>query len=349
MVKVGIVGASGFTGAELVRLLANHPQVEITVATSEIFAGKKLSGVYPGLGRAGNITLTPLAQAALSPNAVDVVLLALPHGESQSVAPSLLRAGMKVIDLSGDFRFHDPAVYAKWYGREHTAKDYADQAVYGMPELFREKIKPARFVANPGCFVTSAVLGAYPLLQAKLVEPQALIVDAKSGLSGAGRKAKLETMFTSVSENVVPYKLAGTHQHTPEMEMALAQATGQNVVITFTPQLVPARRGILSMIYGRLTKKISAAEVTALYQTTYAQEPFVRVQGTGAAWPDLAGAVGSNDCVLAATVDERTNTVLVVSVLDNLIKGAAGQAIQNLNLISGLDETMGLPQSGFAI
>jgi N-acetyl-gamma-glutamyl-phosphate reductase len=218
-----------------------------------------------------------------------------------------------------------------------------------MPELFRKEIVNAAFVANPGCFVTTAVLGAYPLLKSKWVDAKALIVDSKTSPSGAGRKPKLETMFTHVSENVVPYKLAGTHQHTPEMEMALGKATGQDVVITFTPQLVPARRGILSVIYGRLNQKLDTATVVAKYQELYKHEPFVRVQGLGAAWPDMSSAVGSNDCVLAAAVDERTQTVLVVSVIDNLIKGASGQAIQNLNLMSGLDETMGLPKAGFTL
>jgi N-acetyl-gamma-glutamyl-phosphate reductase len=349
MVKIGIVGASGYTGAELVRLLSNHPQVKIAAATSETFSGQTLGQIYPGLGRAGQLPLVSLAQAKLAPETVDVVFLALPHGESHAQAPGFLASGIKVIDLSGDFRFHDPAVYETWYKHPHAAKAFADKAVYGLPELFREKIKGAQFVSNPGCFVTSVALGAYPLLRAKLVAPGDLIVDSKTGLTGSGRKPKPDNMFTTVSENVVPYKLAGVHQHTPEMEMALSQATGQEVVLTFTPQLVSARRGILSMIYGKLTKKTSSAELTALFAETYKSEPFVRVNPAGAPWPDLASAVGSNDCVLAAAVDERTGTAVVVSVLDNLVKGASGQAVQNMNLICGLEETLGLPKAGFVL
>jgi N-acetyl-gamma-glutamyl-phosphate reductase len=280
---------------------------------------------------------------------VDAVFLALPHGESHAQAPGFLAAGVKVIDLSGDFRFHDPKVYEAWYKAPHAAREHAAKAVYGLPELFRAKIKGANFVSNPGCFVTSAVLGAYPLLAAKLVGPKDLIVDAKTGLTGSGRRPKPDNMFTAVSENVVPYKLAGVHQHTPEMEMALSLATGQEVVLTFSPQLVSARRGILSMIYGKLAKKISTAELAAHFADTYKNEPFVRVLPAGAPWPDMASAVGSNDCVLAAGVDERTGTAVVVSVVDNLVKGASGQAIQNLNLITGLDETLGLPKAGFAL
>lgn len=349
MVKVGIVGASGYTGAELVRLLSQHPQVQLVSATSETFAGKKLGDIYPGLGRAGDVTLAALAQTPLTSETVDVIFLALPHGESHAQAPGFLASGVKVIDLSGDFRFHDPKVYEQWYKQTHAAPMYADKAVYGLPELFREKIKGAKFVSNPGCFVTSAALGAYPLLAAKLVDSKGLIVDAKTGLTGSGRKPKPDNMFTAVSENVVPYKLAGVHQHTPEMEMALSRATGQDVVLTFSPQLVSARRGILSLIYGKLQRKISTAELTAHFAKTYQNEPFVRVNPVGAPWPDLASAVGSNDCVLAAAVDERTGTAVVVSVVDNLVKGASGQAIQNLNLISGLDETLGLPKAGFVL
>jgi N-acetyl-gamma-glutamyl-phosphate reductase len=318
-------------------------------ATSETFAGKTLGEIYPGLGSAGNLPLTALAQVKISPETVDVVFLALPHGESHAQAPGLLAAGVKVIDLSGDFRFHDPKIYEQWYKAPHAAKDFADKAVYGLPELFREKIKGAKFVSNPGCFVTGVALGAYPLLANKLVGSKDLIVDAKTGLTGSGRRPKADNMFTAVSENVVPYKLAGVHQHTPEMEMALSAATGQEVVLTFSPQLVSARRGILSVIYGKLAKKITTAELAAQFAKTYSAEPFVKVCPAGAPWPDLASAVGSNLCVLAAGVDERTGTAVVVSVLDNLIKGAAGQALQNLNLISGLDETLGLPQAGFAL
>jgi len=219
--------------------------------------------------------------------------------------------------------------------------------VYGLPELFRQDIRGANFVSNPGCFVTGAVLALYPLVRSGRVEATQLIVDAKTGISGAGRKAKTETMFTHISENVVPYKLAGAHQHTPEMELALSRATGRNTVISFTPQMVPARRGILSVAYARLLKSATSEEVLELYREAYEQEPFVEVRNTG--WPDLAFAVGSNRCVIRPTVDERTGMAVVVSAIDNLIKGASGQAVQNFNLMFNLEETAGLPVAGFTL
>jgi N-acetyl-gamma-glutamyl-phosphate reductase len=349
MIKVGILGASGYTGAELVRLLTGHPAARITAVTSETYAGKRLREVYPGLGLAGDLTLTPLAATDLSPAAVDAVFLALPHGESQRLAPKLVEAGLKVIDLSGDFRFPDTAVYEKWYQQEHVAKGWAEQVVYGFPELFRKRILGAQFVANPGCFVTAAVLALYPLVREGLVDARTLVVDAKTGLTGSGRKTKFESMYMQVAENVVPYKVAGVHQHTPEMELALSQATGQEVVITFTPQLVPVRRGILAMTYGRLLKPATTAQLVELYRGLYQDEPFVTVWGAENGWPDLTAAAGSNQCLVRPAVDERTGLAVVAGVIDNLVKGASGQAIQNFNLMFGLDETAGLPRMGFTL
>lgn len=349
MVRIGIVGASGYTGAELVRLLAGHPSARVTVATSETYVGQTLRQVYPGLGAAGDLKLASLAATELTPRAVDAVFLALPHGEAHALAPGLVSQGLKVVDLSGDFRFPDPAVYEKWYLRPHGAPDWAGRAVYGLPELFRDKIAGAAFVSNPGCYVTAAVLALYPLLQAGWVDERTLVVDAKSGLTGSGRKARTETMYTQAAENVVPYKLAGTHQHTPEMEMALSRAVGRDVVLTFTPQTIAARRGILATAYGRLTGAHTSAEAAARFAEAYRGEPFVTVVPEDGPWPDLAAAVGSNQCVLKATVDTRTGWAVVVSAIDNLIKGAAGQAIQNLNLMFGWPEDAGLPVGGFAL
>jgi len=349
MVRIGIVGASGYTGAELVRLLALHPNARVAAATSETYAGQPLRRVYPGLGAAGDIVLSALERTDLTPRTVDAVFLALPHGSAHALAPGLVSQGLRVVDLSGDFRFPDPAVYAKWYQRPHGAPDWAGRAVYGLPELFRNKIAGAGFVSNPGCYVTAAVLALFPLLQAGWVDERTLVVDAKSGLTGSGRKPRTETLFTSASENVVPYKLAGTHQHTPEMELALSRAVGRDVVLTFTPQTVPARRGILATAYGRLTGARTSAEVAARFAEAYRGEPFVTVVPEDGPWPDLASAVGSNQCVLKAAVDPRTGWVVVVSALDNLIKGAAGQAVQNLNLMFGWPEDAGLPMGGFAL
>ncbi len=346
MIKAAVVGASGYTGAELVRLLTFHPQVELKAITSESYAGQSLSDLYPGLHHAGDQRLTKLADTPLDPEQVDVVFLGLPHGESMILTPKIAATGVKVIDLSGDFRFHDTKVYEQWYQREHTAAAAAAEAVYGLPELFRQTIKPARFVANPGCYVTATVLALYPLLRHGLVEAQTLIADAKSGISGAGRKAKPETMFNRISENVIPYKVGGQHQHTPEMEQALSLATAQEVKLSFTPQMVPAKRGILTTVYARLRQPRSVKDIEQIYQESYAQEPFIRLRLAQASWPDLTMAVGSNLCVIKTTVDERTGMVITVAAMDNLIKGASGQAIQNMNLMFGLEETMGLPQEG---
>jgi N-acetyl-gamma-glutamyl-phosphate reductase len=346
MIKIGIVGASGYTGAELVRLLDKHPEVQVNVATSETYANQKLSELYPALGESGDITLSPLAKADLSTSNVDLVFLGLPHGEAMKAAPALVDSGVKVIDLSGDFRLQDTDQYETWYQHKHTAKEWVTKAVYGLPELFRDKIKSAVFVSNPGCYVTAAVLALYPMVKSNAIETKSLIVDAKSGISGAGRKAKPETHFNRISENIIPYKMAGTHQHTPEMEMALSQATGQEVVITFSPQVIPARRGILVTAYGKLNKPMSTEEIASLYQKTYEKEAFVRVLTKSGAWPDLSSSVGSNMCVVKADMDSRTNTVIMTSSMDNLIKGASGQAIQNMNLMLGLDEGLGLPRNG---
>ncbi len=344
MIRVAIVGASGYTGAELVRLLSLHPQAKVVAATSDSFAGQKLSDLYPAMGAAGDIVLRKLAEADLSPKAADVVFLAVPHGESLKLTPGLVASGVKVIDLSGDFRFPDTAVYETWYKQPHTAKDLAGQAVYGLPELFREKIKTAKLIANPGCYVTSVVLSLYPLVKNGLVDCQHILVDAKSGTSGAGRKVQYETQFARVSENVIPYKVGGVHQHTPEMEHSLRQATGKEVIISFSPQLVPARRGILSLAYARLLNRTTTAELTKLYQDFYRQESFVEVRTTGL--PELASAVGTNRCLISVVADDRTQTAIAVASLDNLIKGASGQAIQNLNLLFGLPETLGLTGPG---
>jgi len=346
MIKVGVVGASGYTGAELIRLLACHSESQVVAATAETFAGQKLSDIYPALGTYGAITLTRLIETDLSPQAVDVIFLGLPHGESMNLAPQLVKSGVKVIDLSGDFRFSDTLVYETWYKRKHNAKEMTTKAVYGLPELFRDEIKAASLVANPGCYATAAILALYPLLKIGAVEPNTLIVDAKSGISGAGRKAKLETQFNRVSENVIPYKMVGTHQHTPEMEQVLNRSTGQEVVITFSPQMVPARRGIVTLIYGRLLGKYTLADLEVMFTEVYQKEPFIRLQPAEAAWPDLSSAVGTNCCVLKVALDERTGLVVAASAIDNLIKGASGQAIQNMNLMFGLDETLGLPSAG---
>ncbi|MBN1596185.1 N-acetyl-gamma-glutamyl-phosphate reductase, partial [candidate division FCPU426 bacterium] len=321
-------------------------QVRVVAATSEASAGRKLSDLYPGLGPAGDIPLSALAKTELTSKTADVVFLGLPHGESMHVVPDLLKAGIKVIDLSGDYRFNDTSIYETWYKRKHTAKEMAAKAVYGLPELFREEIKGASLVANPGCYVTAAVLALYPLVKADMVELRTIIVDAKSGISGAGHHPKAETHFNRIAENVVPYKMAGTHQHTPEIEETLSLATGQEVSVAFTPQLVAARRGILAVAYSRLKKEYSEEQVQEVFRAAYQKEPFVRFLAGGDEWPNLSSAVGSNFCVIKVDIDSRTGWAISVASLDNLIKGASGQAIQNMNLMLGLEETAGLSQIG---
>ncbi|MEW6516785.1 MAG: N-acetyl-gamma-glutamyl-phosphate reductase [candidate division FCPU426 bacterium] len=345
MIRIAIVGASGYTGAELVRLLSLHPEAKVVAATSDSFAGQKLGDLYPALGAAGDMVLRKLSDADLSPKSADVVFLAVPHGESLKLTPGLVASGAKVIDLSGDFRFHDTSVYEAWYKHPHTAKELAGQAVYGLPELFRDKIRGAKLIANPGCYVTSVVLSLFPLVKTGLVDCQHILVDAKSGVSGAGRKVQYETQFARVSENIIPYKV-GVHQHTPEMEQSLKMAGGREVVITFSPHLVPARRGILSVAYARLLNHSTTAELTRLYQDFYRNEPFVEVRTAPSGLPELASAVGTNRCLVSVLADERTQTAIAVASLDNLIKGASGQAIQNLNLLAGLPESLGLTGPG---
>lgn len=338
MLKVGIYGASGYTGQELLRLLLRHPQTEIVALTSRRYAGVSVSDIYPVF-----IGLTDLAFIDASPDDVaglaDIVFLALPHGVSMKVAPVFLKAGKKVIDLSADFRLRDVAAYEQWYGR-HTAPDVIKESVYGIPELYRDDIVTARLVANPGCYPTSVILGLAPLLRADWIENTSIIVDAKSGVSGAGREPQVGTLFCEVDEGFKAYKV-GQHRHTPEMEQEISLLAGHDVRISFTPHLLPLSRGILSTIYATLQKDVTTAELIDLYRTFYEGKNFVRVYKAGNL-PNISSVRGSNYCDIGLTVDKRTKRVIIISTIDNLIKGASGQAIQNMNLMCGLNEDTGL-------
>jgi N-acetyl-gamma-glutamyl-phosphate reductase len=338
MIRVGIVGASGYTGAELVRLLVNHPAVEITLATSRQYADKPLSQVFPHLaGRCGVVCQNlPVEEYAAM---ADLFFTAVPHQTAMALVPKLLAAGRKVVDLSADFRIHDAAVYEAWY-QPHTAAELLATAVYGLPELHRAAIKAAKLVANPGCYPTSVILGLAPLLTAGLIDSETLVVDSKSGTSGAGRGAAVGTLYCEVTDGFRAYKVA-EHRHTPEIEQELSKLAGKPVVISFTPHLVPMSRGILSTVYAKATKAVSQPELDTLYQEFYRNEPFVRVLPPGAL-PATQYVRGSNYCDLAARFDQRTGRVIVLSAIDNLVKGAAGQAVQNMNLICGLPEGQGL-------
>ena len=338
MLKVGIYGASGYTGQELLRLLLRHPQAEVVALTSRRYAGVSVADIYPVF-----VGLTDLAFVDASPEdmagAADIVFLALPHGVSMAVAPIFLKAGKKVIDLSADFRLRDVATYERWYSR-HSARDIMKESVYGIPELYGDEIAKAKLVANPGCYPTSVILGLAPLLKANWIDDSSIIADSKSGVSGAGREPQVGTLFCEVDEGFKAYKV-GEHRHTPEMEQEISILAGCDVIISFTPHLLPITRGILSTIYAKLQKEVATEELIDLYRAFYKGKKFVRVYKAGT-FPNISSVRGSNYCDIGLTVDARTKRVIIICAIDNLVKGAAGQAIQNMNLMCGLSEDTGL-------
>lgn len=338
MIKVGIVGASGYTGVELARLLANHPEVELVVATSRQYAGQKLSAVYPNLRGITDLVCEDVILDELVGQA-DLFFTAVPHQTAMNIVPAFIEAGTKVVDLSADFRIDDATVYEEWY-QTHIAQEYLAEAVYGLPELNRAEIAQARLVANPGCYPTSIILGLAPLLKNKIIDHQTIIADSKSGTSGAGRGAKQATLYCEVTDGFKAYGV-GNHRHTPEIEQEIAKLCGSEVKMSFTPHLVPMVRGILSTVYGSLMKEVSQQDMDSLYHEFYKDEPFVRPCVPGS-FPATQYVRGSNYCDIATKVDPRTNRIVVVSAIDNLVKGAAGQAVQNMNLVLGLPENMGL-------
>jgi len=339
-IQVGIAGATGYSGVELLRLLGGHPEVALVLAGTESYVGQELGAVYPHLG--GRVSLlgreaTPEALAS----ECDVVFTALPHGVPMKLAPAVLAAGKRLIDLGADFRLKDAAAFEAWYKHKHEATDLLAEAAYGLPELYRNQIREARLVGNPGCYPTSCALAAAPLLKAGLVETRGIIFDSKSGVSGAGRGVNLGVHYCEVNENSKAYNIAGGHRHTPEIEQTLTELAGRPVVVSFTPHLVPMTRGILTTAYFNLKDDRSTEELLALYREFYMDEPFVRVRPAGDL-PTTKQVWGSNYCDIGLQVDRRTGRVLVIAVIDNLVKGAAGQAVQNMNLLFGLPETTGL-------
>ena len=342
MHKVAVIGASGYTGVELLRLLAGHPLVTVTCVTSRQQAGQSLGEVFPSLAGVYDLNFEAVEPAALAGRA-ELVFTAVPHQAAMGMVPALLAAGCKVVDLSADYRLHDAAVYAEWY-ELHQTPELLAEAVYGLPELYREQVRSARLVANPGCYPTSAALALAPLLRAKLIDAATIIIDSKSGTSGAGRAAKVDTLYCEVNEGFKAYGLP-RHRHTPEIEQTLSEVGGAPVTISFTPHLVPANRGILSTCYASLGADVSLAAVLALYRQTYAGERFVRVLPEGCL-PNINQVRGSNFCDIGVAVDPRTKRVIAVAAIDNLVKGAAGQALQNMNLMLGLQESLGLCGAG---
>lgn len=344
MLRVGIIGASGYTGVELARILSTHPDCELTVVTSRQYAGQPLSSVFPSLRKridliCENPTLDTIAEKA------DFFFTAVPHKTAMDIVPTLLSHKKKIVDLSADFRLRNAQVYEQWY-QEHSCPDILNNAVYGLPELYRDKIKETALAANPGCYPTSVILGLAPLLREKLIDPKGLIIDSKSGTSGAGRTASTSTLFCEVHDGFRAYKVGGTHRHIPEMEQELSTLAEQEITITFTPHLLPISRGILSTMYVDLNEKADIAMVQSLYEKTYRDEPFVRIcpQGT---LPATQHVRGSNCCDIGLQYDPRTERCIVLSAIDNIAKGAAGQAIQNMNLMNGFDETQGLMGAPF--
>lgn len=338
MLKVAIVGASGYTGIELLRILHGHSEVAVTCVTSERSAGKPIAGIFPTVRGRCNYILENLEPVRVADKA-DIIFTALPHKAAMEVAPTFLQLGKRVIDLSADYRLKNPSEYAAWY-EPHMNPELLQKAVYGLPEIRRNKIRKAELIANPGCYPTSIILGLAPLLKKKAVELQSIIADSKSGVSGAGRGAKVDTLFCEVNNGFKAYGVA-THRHTPEIEQELSLLAGEQFKISFTPHLVPMNRGILSTIYGKLKENYTTAQLIEMYNEFYQGEAFVRVLPEGD-FPSTLHVQGSNLCDIGLTVDQRTGRVIVVSAIDNLIKGASGQAVQNMNIMNGFPESLGL-------
>lgn len=340
MINVTVVGATGYAGAELMRILSGHSKVDIKHAVSKSYCGQYMSDIYPSFS-AGDYMLEEMNIHEICRDS-DIVFTSLPHGTSGEVVPKLLEGGARVIDLSGDFRYKDASVYEKWYGIPHTAEELLEKSVYGLSEVYKDHIKSASLVGNPGCYTTCSILPLYPLLKHGVIETGGIIIDAKSGVSGAGRSEKLSYGFCEVDESVKAYSI-GTHRHTSEIEQELSFAAGEDVVLTFSPHLLPIKRGIISTIYTVPKNGIDEASIKAAYEM-YKYEPFIKITDT---LPEIKHVTGSNSCAIGFVIDERTNRLVVVSCLDNLIKGAAGQAVQNMNIMCGLDEREGLSNIGW--
>lgn len=336
--NISIIGATGYSGVELIRLLGQHPEAVITSVYSNSQAGTALHDIYPHLNHIFTESLLEIDCEQIKTNS-DVVFIAAPSGVSGQLVPQLLDDSLKVIDLSGDFRLATPELYNEWYGKQTAAQEYLNRAVYGLSEWMAEEVKGASLIANPGCYPTATLLALLPLLQNNLIDENSIIVDAKSGVTGAGRSASLGTHFCEVNESISAYKVA-KHQHTPEIEQTLARLTGKNAIISFTPHLVPMNRGILVTAYAALAEGAGAVQVAEAFSAAYEGKPFVRLRP--GAHPKTKEVYGSNYCDIAWHIDERTGRVVLLSTIDNVVKGAAGQAVQNMNILFHLPETTGL-------
>lgn len=337
-ISVAVIGATGYTGMELMRILVNHPKVRITAITSEKFAGRPYAEVVPSFTSLCDLKLDPLTVDRVTKRA-QVVFCCLPHQEAMARVPELLEKNVRVIDLSADFRFDSVLTYQKWYAA-HTAPGLLKTKVYGLPELYRRQIQAATLIGNPGCYPTSVILGLAPFLQERMIATEGIVCDSKSGVTGAGRKVEIDYLYSEINDGLKAYGV-GSHRHRPEMEQELSKLAGVPVPIAFTPHLIPMDRGILSTIYARPLQKRSADDFRKVMTSFYADHPFVRVLKVGIQ-PNTKQVRGTNFCDIGLVVDDHSENLIITSAIDNLVKGASGQAVQNLNLMCGLDETDGL-------
>ncbi|MBT7697195.1 MAG: N-acetyl-gamma-glutamyl-phosphate reductase [Desulfobacterales bacterium] len=345
MIRVGIVGATGYAGAELVRILSGHPDVELAVLTSRQYAGVPFEEIYPAMSGIVGLVCEEYEQDSFC-DKVDFAFTAVPHKIPMKLIPGLIDRGIKVVDLSADFRFNDVLKYEEHY-QPHTAKDLVDKSVYGLCEVYHKKVKNASLVGNPGCYPTSLILPLAPLIKSGIIDTNTIISDSKSGVSGAGRSVSLTTHFCEVNESFKAYKVA-EHRHNPEMEEVLSDIAERQVLITFVPHLIPISRGMLTTVYATLNNDSSPDEIRSCLTSFYKESPFVRICPENI-MPNISSVRGTNYCDIGFTIDKRVNRIILVSVIDNLVKGAAGQAVQNMNIMLGLKETKGLDNVPFPI
>lgn len=345
MIKGAVIGATGYAGQQLVWFLNNHKYVEIKFLASHTYADEEFSKIYNNYTGIINNKCINMKEVEERLEEIDVLFIALPHGKSFDIVKKALEKGVKVIDLGADFRLEDVECYEEWYKLEHKCPELLEEAIYGLVEIYRNEIKNKKLIANPGCYTTASILALYPLLKSKLIDTDSIIIDAKSGVSGAGRGLNTASLYAECNESIKAYGVAG-HRHTPEIEQELSKAAGEKLLLNFTPHLVPMNRGILATCYGKLKNNISQEEVYKIYEEFYKNDYFIRIVDT---LPETRNVRGSNFCDIGIRVDKRTNRIIVVSAIDNLIKGAAGQAVQNMNLIFGLEEGEGINMPSMAI
>ncbi|QEK10940.1 N-acetyl-gamma-glutamyl-phosphate reductase [Crassaminicella thermophila] len=338
MIKVGIIGSTGYAGQQLVWLLHRHRETKIVFLSSYNYAGLPFSNVYPEYYQFIQDLCIDIHTVEKKLSSIDLLFIALPHGKSFAITKKALDLGVKVIDLGADFRLKNTTTYKKWYGLNHELPEFLSTSVYGLPEINKKDIKKANLIANPGCYPTASILALAPLLKHKIIDPNSIIIDAKSGVSGAGRKANVATLFAECNESIKAYGV-GCHRHTPEIEQEVSNIYGQDILLSFTPHLIPMNRGILATCYGSLVEKISQEDLYKIYEDFYKDGYFIRIRKE---IPQTKWVKGTNLCDIGICIDERTDRVIIVSAIDNLIKGAAGQAIQNMNIMFDIEETEGL-------